>query len=96
MVRHHNERLTLEVEAMKERGDLKQAHHDTLVSPLQPLEAGQQGLQQPHRDAPVGLLPVCDMWHPPPPPGWRHAAAGLHMSAFSGGDTGSRRIEALW
>ena len=41
VVRHHNERLTLEVEAMKERGDLKQAHHDTVVSALQPLEAAQ-------------------------------------------------------
>ncbi len=41
VVRHHNERLTLEVEAMKERGELKQAHHDTLVRPLQQLDAGQ-------------------------------------------------------
>ena len=41
VVRHHNERLTLEVEAMKERGELKQAHHDTVVRPLQPLRVGQ-------------------------------------------------------
>ena len=68
MVRHHNERLTQEVEAMKERGDLKQAHHDTLVRPLQALGAGQQGLP---RGAPACLRPVA------PPLEWRRAAASL-------------------
>ena len=66
MVRHHNERLTLEVEAMKERGELQQAHHDTLVSPLQPLQAGQQVLQQAHSDSPCGLLPACLRLMAPP------------------------------
>ena len=62
---------------MKERGDLKQAHHDTLVRPLQALGAGQQGLP---RGAPACLRPVA------PPLGWRRAAASLACMSVPSGE----------